>query len=90
MTDDWLVPQLSLAKQLSQEIDRRMAAKLNRYDLSILSDKLICDWYKQTEAIQRLIKQVQQLQVKLALAEAEPFKAEPSPEHLQWARELLQ
>lgn len=90
MTDDWLVPQLSLAKQLSQEIDRRTAAKLNRYDLSILSDKLICDWYKQTEAIQRLIKQVQQLQVKLALAEAEPFKAEPSPEHLQWARELLQ
>lgn len=90
MADDWLVPQLSLARQLSQEMDRRKVATLSRHDLFALSDKLICDWYKQTEIIQRLTKEVQQLQVKLALAEAEPFKAEPSPEHLQWARELLQ
>jgi len=89
MNDDWLVPQLSLATQLEQELDRRKAAKLSHDELSILADTLICKWYHNQELINRLLRRVQQLEVKTALAECKPSKAEPSVEHYKWAQDLL-
>ena len=89
MADDWLVPHLSLAMQLMQEMDRRKAAKLSHHELSILADTLICKWYHNQELINRLLRRVQQLEVKTALAECKPSKAEPSVEHYRWARDLL-
>jgi len=89
MEDDWLVPHLSLATQLEQELDRRKAAKLSHHELSVLVDTLICKWYHNQELISRLLRQVQQLQVKAALAEAKPSNPEPSAEHYQWAQDLL-
>lgn len=89
MDDDWLVPQLSLATQLEQELDRRKAAKLSHDELSILADTLICKWYLNQELISRLLRQVQHLQVKIALSDARPSNPEPSAEHYQWAQDLL-
>jgi hypothetical protein len=89
MNDDWLVPQLSLATQLEQELDRRKAAKLSHHELSALADTLICKWYHNQELINRLLRRVQQLEVKTALAECKPSKAEPSVEHYKWAQDLL-
>ena len=89
MENDWLVPHLSLAMQLEQEMDRRKAAKLSHHELSGLVDTLICKWYHNQELINRLLRRVQQLEVKIVLAECKPSKAEPSVEHYQWARDLL-
>jgi hypothetical protein len=89
MNDDWLVPQLSLATQLEQELDRRKAAKLSHHELSGLVDTLICKWYHNQELINRLLRRVQQLEVKIALAESKPSNPEPSAQHYQWAQDLL-
>lgn len=71
------------------EADRRAAARLNRDQLNMLCDKLICDWYQQRELIDRALGKVRHLQVELALATAPPAKRELEPHHLEWARELL-
>jgi hypothetical protein len=89
MAADWLVPELSLPKQLERECDRRKAARLDRDGLSMLADKLICDWYQHDEMISRLMRQVQRLEVENMLATATPSSRKPSQHHFQWAKELL-
>lgn len=89
MVTEFLIPDLSLPKQFEQERDRRKAAELSRDELSIIADKLIVDWYRQGEVIERLMRHVQRLEVDLMLATAEPSPPQPSGEHFQWARDLL-
>jgi len=89
MAADWLVPDLSLTKQLEQEVDRRKAAGLCRDDAAILVDKLIVDWYLHTALIDQLLGQVRRLEVDIALANPKRSREEPSKEHYQWATELL-
>ena len=84
----WLIPDLSIAAELQQEVDRRKAAHLSRDALAALTDKLICDWYKQTDIINRLLGRVRCLEVELALSLAQPSDPEPSAEHYLWAKEL--
>lgn len=85
---DWFIPELSLATQCSQELDRRQAVKLTHHELQALADKLICDWYIQRNLIDRCLGRVRHLEVELALANAAPF-SRPAACHHAWARELL-
>lgn len=72
MTNEyWFTPELSLPRQLEREIDRRHAARMDRNDLSVLVDKLIVDWYRQNELVDRLLGKVRQLQVEVALLAGE-------------------
>jgi hypothetical protein len=84
----WLIPELSLASQCNQEIDRRQAVRLSHQDLQALADRLICDWYLQRNLIDRCLGRVRQLEVEVALAQSEPI-GEPEPCHYAWAHEIL-
>ena len=85
----WVNPELSLAAQLHQEMDRRRAAHASRHELYELADKLLLDWYQHEAVISAAARHIASLEIKLALAESGPAKPEPEPHHMQWARELL-
>jgi hypothetical protein len=85
----WYTPELSLATQCQQEIDRRRAVQLDQQDLQMLTDKLICDWYVQRELINRCLARIRSMEVQIALATAPPSKREPSQCHFQWARQIM-
>lgn len=87
---DWLIPELSLPTQLEMECDRRAAARLGRDQLAGKIDELIQAWYMQHSLINRMLGEIRQLQVKLALAGPPvPSKREPEQRHVEMARELL-
>lgn len=86
--DHWFNPELSLQRQLEREIDRRHAARMDRNALSVLVDKLIVDWYRQNELVDRLLGKVRQLQVEVALGSTQPAKPEICEERLRKAEEL--
>lgn len=87
---DWLIPNLSLPTQLEMECDRRAAARLSRDQLAGKIDELIQAWYMQHALINRMLGEIRQLQVKLALAGPPvPSKREPEQRHVEMARELL-
>ena len=86
----WLIPELSLQSELEMECDRRAAARLSRDQLAGKIDELIQDWYMQHALINRMLGEIRQLQVKLALAGPPvPSKREPEQRHVEMARELL-
>ncbi len=85
----WYTPDLSLATQCQQEIDRRRAVQLDQQDLQMLADKLICDWYINRELINRCLGRVRALEAQLALASAPPSRQVPSQCHFKWAREII-
>ena len=86
----WLIPELSLQSELEMECDRRAAARLSRDQLAGKIDELIQAWYMQHALINRMLGEIRQLEVKLALAGPPvPSKREPEQRHVQWARELL-
>ena len=84
-----LCADLSIAKELSREVDRRAAARMSHHELQILADKLICDWYTNQSMIESAFGRIGELQVQLALATAKPAPREPEARHFQWARDLL-
>ena len=85
----WLIPQLSLQSELEMECDRRAAARLSRDQLAGKIDELIQAWYMQHALINRMLGEIRQLEVKLALAGPPvPSKREPEQRHLDWAQEL--
>ena len=86
----WLIPELSLQSELEMECDRRAAARLSRDQLAGKIDELIQAWYMQHALINRMLGEIRQLEVKLALAGPPvPSKREPEQRHLDWAQELL-
>jgi hypothetical protein len=86
----WLIPELSLQSELEMECDRRAAARLSRDQLAGKIDELIQDWYMQHALINRMLGEIRQPQVKLALAGPPvPSKREPEQRHVEMARELL-
>lgn len=89
-SNSWMVPTLSLERQLSRALDRRSAAHLCRDDLSIVVDGLIVQAYAQKTLIDALLGRVRHLEVELVLArDARPLQP-PSDEHQRWAMEVLQ
>ena len=85
-----LIPKLSLQSELEMECDRRAAARLSRDQLAGKIDELIQAWYMQHALINRMLGEIRQLQVKLALAGPPvPSKREPEQRHVEMARELL-
>ena len=87
---EWLIPEVSLPTQLQMECDRRAAARLGRDELAGKIDELIQAWYVQHSLINRMLGEIRQLEVKLALAGPPvPSKPEPEQRHLDWAQELL-
>jgi hypothetical protein len=90
ISNNWMVPTLSLETELSRALDRRTAAHLCRNDLSIVVDDLIMRAYGQKALIDSLLGRVRCLEVELVLArDARPLQL-PSDEHQRWAREVLQ
>ncbi|ATS93204.1 hypothetical protein SLBS1_A32 [Synechococcus phage S-LBS1] len=86
----WLIPELSLQSELEMECDRRAAARLSRDQLAGKIDELIQAWYMQHALINRMLGEIRQLEVKLALAGPPvPSKREPEQRHVEMARELL-
>ena len=86
----WLIPELSLQSELEMECDRRAAARLSRDQLAGKIDELIQAWYMQHALINRMLGEIRQMQVKLALAGPPvPSKREPEQRHVEMARELL-
>ena len=86
----WLIPELSLQSELEMECDRRAAARLSRDQLAGKIDELIQAWYMQHALINRMLGEIRQLEVKLALAGPPvPSKREPEQWHVEMARELL-
>ena len=86
----WLIPELSLQSELEMECDRRAAARLSRDQLAGKIDELIQAWYMQHALINRMLGEIRQLQVKLALAGPPvPSNREPEQRHVEMARELL-
>ncbi len=85
----WLNPVLSLETQLSQEHDRRRAAAMGREQLKALTDRLICQLYRQEIIIEQALNRVAQLEVEKALGQPKPSRRQPDRRHFQWARELL-
>ena len=85
-----MMPQLSLQSELEMECDRRAAARLSRDQLAGKIDELIQAWYMQHALINRMLGEIRQLEVKLALAGPPvPSKREPEQRHVEMARELL-
>ena len=85
-----MIPQLSLQSELEMECDRRAAARLSRDQLAGKIDELIQAWYMQHALINRMLGEIRQLEVKLALAGPPvPSKREPEQRHVEMARELL-
>jgi hypothetical protein len=62
---------------------------MNRDQLAIKIDELIQQWYHQHALIDRLLGELRQLQVQVALGPPVPSKRGPEERHVQWARELL-
>jgi len=88
--ESFLSPTLSLPMELEMERDRRVAAHMNRDQMAQKLDEMIQSWYVQHQMINRMLGEIRQLQVKLALAGPPvPAKREPAPEHMEWAAELL-
>ena len=86
----WLIPELSLQSELEMECDRRAAARLSRDQLAGKIDELIQARYMQHALINRMLGEIRQLEVKLALAGPPvPSKREPEQRHVEMARELL-
>ena len=86
----WLIPKLSLQSELEMECDRRAAARLSRDQLAGKIDELIQAWYMQHALINRMLGEIRQLEVKLALAGPPvPSKREPEQRHVEMARDLL-
>jgi hypothetical protein len=85
----WLIPSLSLQSEMHQEMDRRIAARLDKNTLHVLADDLIVQWYKQQSVIDQALGRVRHLEVQLALAESLPSDARVSDVHMQMAQELL-
>ena len=83
------MPVLSLPTQLEMECDRRAAARMNRDQLAVKIDELIQQWYHQHALIDRLLGELRQLQVQVALGQPVPSKRGPEERHVQWALELL-
>ena len=83
-----MVPVLSLPRQLSMERERRAAARMNRDQLAGVLDEMIQYRYQQGQLIDQMLGEIRQLQVKVALAGAEPL-GPPKAEHHQWARDLF-
>ena len=72
------------------ECDRRAAAHLDRDELAGKIDELIQAWYMQHSLINRMLGEIRQLEVKLALAGPPvPSKREPEQRHVEMAKELL-
>jgi hypothetical protein len=86
---EFLVPVLSLPTQLEMECDRRAAARMNRDQLAIKIDELIQQWYHQHALIDRLLGELRQLQVQVALGPPVPSNRGPEERHVEWALELL-
>ena len=85
-----MIPQLSLQSELEMECDRRAAARLSRDQLAGKIDELIQAWYMQHALINRMLGEIRQLEVKLALAGPPvPSKREPEQRHVEMARDLL-
>ena len=85
-----MIPELSLQSELEMECDRRAAARLSRDQLAGKIDELIQAWYMQHALINRMLGEIRQLEVKLALAGPPvPSKREPEQRHVEMARELL-
>ena len=85
-----LVPVLSLQTQLEMECDRRAAARMSRDQLAERMDEMIQSWHRQQVMINRMLGEIRQLQVQLALAgPPTPARRGPEPRHVEWARELL-
>ena len=88
--DSFLSPTLSLPTELEMERDRRAAARMGRDELAERLDEMIQGWYVQHQTINRMLGEIRQLQVKLALAGPPvPAKRGPEEQHVQWARELM-
>ena len=86
----WLIPELSLQSELEMECDRRAAARLSRDQLAGKIDEPIQAWYMQHALINRMLGEIRQMEVKLALAGPPvPSKREPEQRHVEMARELL-
>lgn len=72
------------------ERDRRAAAHMSRDQLAERLDEMIQSWYVQHQSINRMLGEIRQLQVKVALAGPPvPSKRGPEEMHVQWARELM-
>ena len=88
--DSFLCPELSLATELDMEMDRRLAARMGRDQLVKRMDEMIQSWYMQQTMIDRMLGEIRQLQVALALAgPPKPAKRGPDARHVEWARELM-
>lgn len=85
----WLIPQLSLQSELQQEMDRRIAARLDKNTLHALVDDLIGQWYQQQNVIDRALGRIRQLEVELVLSDAPPSDGHVSDVHMQMAQELM-
>ena len=85
-----MIPKLSLQSELEMECYRRAAARLSRDQLAGKIDEIIQAWYMQHALINRMLGEIRQLEVKLALAGPPvPSKREPEQRHVEMARELL-
>lgn len=80
---------LSLSRQAMMAHDRQQAAWMSRDELAQLADELIQRGHQQEHLILQLHKAAANLMVELAMKDAPPL-GEPTAEHHQWARELLQ
>jgi len=88
--DSFLSPSLSLPTQLEMEVAKRTAAKMSRDQLVAKTQEMTEAWYLQTAMLDGALREIRQLQVKLALAGPPvPSKPGPEPRHLEWARELM-
>ena len=90
LMDSFLCPDLSLATEFDMERDRRLAARMSRDQLAEKMDEMIQGWHRQQVMINRMLGEIRQLQVQLALAGPPvPARRGPEPRHVEWARELL-
>lgn len=85
----WLIPNLSLQSEMHREMDRRIAARLDKDTLHALADELIVQWYQQQSIIDRALGRIRQLEVELVLADSIPLDGPVSDVHMQMAQELL-
>ena len=76
--------------ELEMERDRRAAAHMSRDQLAERLDEMIQSWYVQHQSINRMLGEIRQLQVQVALAGPPvPSKRGPEERHVQWAMELM-
>jgi len=80
--------ELSLSRQAIMADHRHRAARMDRNQLHQLADELIQRCHQQEHLILELQRCAANLMVQMALHDAPPL-GEPSDEHRQWARDLL-